>query len=323
MAEEEEEEEQEAGTTSLSGAALALLLQRLGGTVDLRQLLRSGIVRLVDGNNNVINPGGIGLTGRQRRRAAGEDEEDDSEESDEDTFAWWMTHRGRFDRKMSRKWETIQEGVPAGKELRFSGDFGRTTPRLARAQLHKLKKEGYEMAVDLGEPAFEEPRSIASRIASWRNGSSALNGGVASSSASSSYQISRQELAPYMVPNSEGNEVARYPGAPCYVASYSRDGSFFYTCAKDFTIQLYDTTRAPSKTVQKIYPPGVQPGQRMTRRRRGAQAATNGDDDSEEEDSEYGDTEVASSVVEPVVTEAVVSATTEGMRMFVYVVVLS
>lgn len=42
----------------------------------------------------------------------------------------------------------------------------------------------------------------------------------------------RKQLGDAAIPNSPGTEVAKYPSANVYCGQYSKDGSFFYTCAQ-------------------------------------------------------------------------------------------
>ncbi len=276
--EEEEPTEAAAGDVAHNASeVMGLLLSRLGLN-GLRQLVASGRLQLMDSSNRPFVVGADGSLrrptagGNRRGRNNGSDE--DTSDEDEDGMAWWMTHRGCIDLRMSRKWEPIKEGLQPGKELRWSGDFGRVTAKMAERQyLAEAQREpplspqlpqldkGKER--DWTGSAFGPAFNLPSRISSWRRASrSSAARGI------HSYRSSRQELASYMVPNHDGVEVARYPGAPAYTAGYSRDGSFYYTCAKDFNIQLYDMTSAPSRTVQRLYPKGVAPGRGASRLRR-------------------------------------------------------
>ncbi|KAF9556421.1 WD40 repeat-like protein [Agrocybe pediades] len=56
--------------------------------------------------------------------------------------------------------------------------------------------------------------------------------------------LNREELSSKMVPNTNGTTVATYD-ANMYTAQFSDDSSFFYTCAQDFKLHIFDM-RAPS-----------------------------------------------------------------------------
>ena len=58
---------------------------------------------------------------------------------------------------------------------------------------------------------------------------------------SSARPYKRGDIGDAIVPNSPGTEVAKYP-SNVYCGQYSKDGSFFYTCAQDYRIRIYDMT---------------------------------------------------------------------------------
>ncbi|KAG9296513.1 hypothetical protein G9A89_015105 [Geosiphon pyriformis] len=62
-------------------------------------------------------------------------------------------------------------------------------------------------------------------------------------------RISPDFVGKHFRPNSHGQIVAHYP-APAYCGQYSEDGSFFYTCCRDFRIYTYDTSD-PTRFIQK------------------------------------------------------------------------
>ncbi|KDN37936.1 WD40 repeat-like protein [Tilletiaria anomala UBC 951] len=227
---EEEEEEYIAPSPS---AAMALLLQRLG-LDGLRQLVAARTLRIVDGNNHQYALG----SGWNRHLGTNREEEEEVSDDSDGGGYWWMSNTCRFDRKMSDRWKLISEGLEAGRELRWSGEFGRVRRKAREWQ----------------SSAFQRPFNLSSRIAGWRTRASPLAGGFSCSNSAHSYAIPKQDLSAY-VPNHEGVEVTRYSASPVYVAAYSPDGSFYYTCCRDFTIQLYDATKAPSTVVQHIAAP--------------------------------------------------------------------
>jgi WD repeat-containing protein 23 len=156
----------------------------------------------------------------------GPEDEDDEEEEEEDDlddesdylygglsglFGRRPTHRSRALRKPL--FEKVVEPVQAGVDLERSGEFGRPPEHYA-ASRRKLKRYHPNVTAALHE------RQLS------RNA------------------YPRAHLGSLTIPNSAGVEVAKYD-ANVYSGQFSKDGSFFYTCAQDFRVRIYDMTAPP------------------------------------------------------------------------------
>lgn len=53
--------------------------------------------------------------------------------------------------------------------------------------------------------------------------------------------LDQRIVAQQMIPTSEADMLIHYP-APVYCGQFSEDGNFFYACAKDFKVRMYDTS---------------------------------------------------------------------------------
>ncbi|EED77561.1 predicted protein, partial [Postia placenta Mad-698-R] len=105
----------------------------------------------------------------------------------------------------SKVFPEVKEPKEKGLELLTSGEFGRLE--------HQLK----------------------SRIRDNNTASILLNRGARQR------PTHKEDLTSDLLPNSNGTAVAEYH-ANAYVGQYSSDSSFYYTCARDFRLHVYDTT---------------------------------------------------------------------------------
>ncbi|KIY50649.1 WD40 repeat-like protein, partial [Fistulina hepatica ATCC 64428] len=55
---------------------------------------------------------------------------------------------------------------------------------------------------------------------------------------------SKEEYAQNIIPNTDGTAVASY-NSNIYTGQFSEDSSFYYTCAQDFRLHIFDTTSPP------------------------------------------------------------------------------
>ncbi|KAF9270723.1 WD40 repeat-like protein [Marasmius fiardii PR-910] len=142
-----------------------------------------------------------------------EDNEDDGDWVDEDDA---MEEDDWSSTRTARTWiPPHSQPQQAGIDLLNSGEFGRVDPKVK---------------------ARRNPRNV--NIAK-----------VISSRLSKPHPALYQEdLMTNLVPNTNGTIVAKF-GANIYTAQYSNDASFFYTCAQDFRLHLFDTT-APPENIQ-------------------------------------------------------------------------
>ncbi|KAF9074947.1 WD40-repeat-containing domain protein [Rhodocollybia butyracea] len=105
---------------------------------------------------------------------------------------------------------------PAGVSLIKSGDFGRVGPKI------KARRNNRNLAAVLGNQLTSPHPALY-----------------------------KEDYATNIVPNSNGVIVANYD-ANIYTAQYSKDASFFYTCAQDFRLHIYDTTAPPQRAGSQI-----------------------------------------------------------------------
>ncbi|XP_006454240.1 hypothetical protein AGABI2DRAFT_62131 [Agaricus bisporus var. bisporus H97] len=111
-------------------------------------------------------------------------------------------------------YEEVKEPIKEGVELLYSGDFGRIG--------HKSR--GKRNTANLARHVLAQT-SKAIPVAC------------------------REDLSCDMVPNSNGTTVAEC-AANVYTGQFSADSSFYYTCAQDFRLHIFDTSAPP----QPIFP---------------------------------------------------------------------
>ncbi|OSX66899.1 hypothetical protein POSPLADRAFT_1042203 [Postia placenta MAD-698-R-SB12] len=130
------------------------------------------------------------------------DEEEEDDDGDDEYYFGYNTEP-HWDR--SKVFPEVKEPKEKGLELLTSGEFGRLE--------HQLK----------------------SRIRDNNTASILLNRGARQR------PTHKEDLTSDLLPNSNGTAVAEYH-ANAYVGQYSSDSSFYYTCARDFRLHVYDTT---------------------------------------------------------------------------------
>ncbi|KAF4573324.1 hypothetical protein EYR40_003596 [Pleurotus pulmonarius] len=156
-----------------------------------------------------------------------DDDEDYVDEDDEDEDEYVSG------RRPSHQWyPPHKEPQKAGEQLLMGGDFGPIANKIAsRRSLNK---------------------NIAQQIRNRHFNSRPLH--------------SRETFARDLVPNSTGTVVATFD-ANVYTAQFSGDSSFFYTCAQDFKLHVFDTTAMPSNVGSRGVPiPSADPGLQTTLR---------------------------------------------------------
>ena len=200
------------------------------------------------------------------------DDEDEEEEDDDDdegaAYSYQYPETRLLRGNPADHYDMVQDSIPAGLRVRLGGDFGKhprqpfhtdmiyaslpppstslsnstatvTSPRTPRRRDRQLRQSSAARDViptdDLRRTsysAFAPSRNLSSRIVDRRVGSS----------------LSKEDYGAY-VPNSDGVEVVKY-GSAVYCGRYSEDSSFFYTCTKDYRVQMYDVRSAPYRTVE-------------------------------------------------------------------------
>jgi WD repeat-containing protein 23 len=147
---------------------------------------------------------------RRRNQHIVEDEEDEEEEIDEGDPG--TGHNGRTLRSRRPRGRTAFEKVPSdqGTELMNAGTFG-SNPR-SEDTIKRKKRLAYNiMRRELGLGS-EGRQQNASRLL-------------------------RQD----MIPESVADTIIHY-NARCYSGQFSDDGNFFFSCAQDFRVRMYDTS---------------------------------------------------------------------------------
>ncbi|KXN88929.1 LEC14B protein [Leucoagaricus sp. SymC.cos] len=126
-------------------------------------------------------------------------------------------------------YEEVTEPIQEGVELLFSGDFGRIGPK------SRNRRKAANMARQV----------LSHKLAT--------------------VPVShREELASHLVPNSNGTTIAEY-ASNIYTGQFSADSSFYYTCAQDFRLHIFDTSAPPQSILpQRRYQGYVDDGMRTT-----------------------------------------------------------
>ncbi|KAK7058553.1 hypothetical protein VNI00_002189 [Paramarasmius palmivorus] len=160
----------------------------------------------------------MGSGGSSSGLALLQEDDDDEQEDDEQE---WVDEDDDGDVYYPRSRDSIKplsphsSPQPAGVELLHSGEFGRVGPK-AKARR--------------SPPDVNLAKVIKSRL-------------------SKPYTtLYREDLTSNLVPNSNGVITTHYD-SNIYTAQYSKDSSFFYTCAQDFRLHIYDTLAPPTPVV--------------------------------------------------------------------------
>jgi WD repeat-containing protein 23 len=143
-----------------------------------------------------------------RRRRLDEDDEDEDEDDGYDPLGSTRTSG----RRRRPRGIDLFEKVPSeqGQELMQGGNFG-TNPR-SQDTLKRKKKLAYNiMRRELGIGGDGRQKN--------------------------STRLLRQE----MIPESVADTIIHY-NARCYSGQFSDDGNFFFSCAQDFKVRMYDTS---------------------------------------------------------------------------------
>ncbi|RXW19331.1 hypothetical protein EST38_g6521 [Candolleomyces aberdarensis] len=131
---------------------------------------------------------------------------DDDDDDDEDGY---LTRRRYMSRRQKQWIPSVTEPQAAGVELLNSGDFGCLGPK------HKGKPNLSNVTKSILGAASKPPSYVPG-----------------------------EEIKTNFVPNTNGTTVATYD-ANIYTAQFSGDSSFYYTCAQDFKLHIFDMTKPP------------------------------------------------------------------------------
>jgi WD repeat-containing protein 23 len=148
----------------------------------------------------------------------------------------------------------------AGLELLDSGEFGRVGSRWKgrgplnldkratrddsdslRESSSPVEERGCSMGRDMDKRMRHVQRNVTKRIL----GETSLRYTT----------LYKQDYIEALVPNTNGTAVASYP-ANVYTAQFSDDSSFYYTCAQDYRLHVYDMTAPPSHSRIRSNIPG-------------------------------------------------------------------
>lgn len=147
-------------------------------------------------------------TAERRRNAAADD--DDEDEEGQDSFLGYQSW-GRRSRRPKKEGSGYPE-VPSeeGRKLMESGTFGINERR--QGTYGRRKKLAY--------------RTMMRELGMGNSGS----------------QKSVNKLtAQTLIPSSSADTIINY-NARCYSGQFSDDGNFFFSCAQDFRVRMYDTS---------------------------------------------------------------------------------
>ncbi|KAH6916627.1 WD-repeat-containing protein [Coprinopsis sp. MPI-PUGE-AT-0042] len=150
-----------------------------------------------------------------------EDDDDDDDDgdydpnNDDDDYSY--PYLSRSERGTSPDEAPVSEPQEAGVRLLNSGEFGRITSHKA-SQPERLARPLFRPSV---RPSIASPRV---------------------------------DIINNMIPNTNGTTVATY-AANMYTAQFSDDSSFYYTCAQDFSLHIFDMTKPtrPFSPVNGMY----------------------------------------------------------------------
>ncbi|KNG47495.1 WD40 repeat-like protein [Stemphylium lycopersici] len=154
------------------------------------------------------------FTQRSSLRRRRFDDDDDDEEDDSDTGTGYdpVGFTGTSRRRRGPRGRDLLEKVPSeqGKELMQTGTFG-SNPR-SEDSLKRKKRLAYDiMRRELGAGSDGRQKN-ATRL-----------------------------LKQNMIPESVADTIIHY-NARCYSGQFSDDGNFFFSCAQDFKVRMYDTS---------------------------------------------------------------------------------
>ncbi|KAF9787064.1 WD40-repeat-containing domain protein [Thelephora terrestris] len=145
-------------------------------------------------------------------------DEDGINDDDDDDFytPYWGSMRSA--EGAGNNWyPKITEPQPAGVKLLRSGDFGKARNRLGRPRNSNIYSRLRRMAL--------QPRAVNAAA----------------------------DLKHNLIPNTHGTAVAAYD-SNIYVAQFSPDASFYYTCGQDFWMNVYDMKTSTKRDLSSNIP---------------------------------------------------------------------
>ncbi|KIM47605.1 hypothetical protein M413DRAFT_439274 [Hebeloma cylindrosporum] len=143
--------------------------------------------------------------------------DEDEEEDDEDYNGAEDDDSDGYRASAHQWYAPVREPQKAGLELLANGDFGRVGVKIrSRRKSHNISKPVLQK--------FYRPLPLTSR----------------------------EDLQSTLVPNTNGTAVATYD-ANMYTAQFSDDSSFYYTCAQDFKLHVFDMRAPPTSDTTPGY----------------------------------------------------------------------
>jgi len=160
--------------------------------------------------------------GTRRRNPRAVAEDDEEEDSDTDT-EYNPLATGRTLRSRGPRGRTAFEKVPSeqGQELMNAGAFG-SSPR-SEDSVKRKKKLAYDImrrSLGLGSEGRQKNAT----------------------------RLMKQD----MIPESVADTIIHY-NARCYSGQFSDDGNFFFSCAQDFRVRMYDTSNPYDWKYYKVW----------------------------------------------------------------------
>jgi WD repeat-containing protein 23 len=190
----------------------------------IMQLLGHSGLRQLFGRGSFITTTGVR---RSNRRVAGDDDDDESDETDSEPGTGYDPVGPRTRRRRPRGRAAFQK-VPSeeGQELMNNGTFG--SKYRSQDTLRRRKRLAYNvMQRELGLGGAGRQKNET--------------------------RLMRQD----MLPESAADTIIHY-NARCYSGQFSDDGNFFFSCAQDFRVRMYDTSNPYDWKYYKsvVYPYG-------------------------------------------------------------------
>lgn len=191
------------------------------------------VARLLGARAADDDPSGISLSGISptdlrtllgtSRLASFDDNDEDEDYEDEDDEDYvpeniWTGYLGRSAPAVPWNPPVTTEPQAAGTELLNSGDFGYVGSK------HRARSNYANVTRAILDRAIKPPSFVP-----------------------------REDIQTNLVPNTHGTTVAKYD-SNIYTAQFSDDSSFYYTCAQDFKLHIFDMKRPSASSLPRSQP---------------------------------------------------------------------
>ncbi|KAK2757330.1 hypothetical protein FQN54_004844 [Arachnomyces sp. PD_36] len=164
-------------------------------------------------------------------RGADDEEEGDSEDwEDDDHHYGFLRGSARERRRNRRPLDELYPKVPseAGIELMGSGHYGSNSHYADEVRQRRKRLASKLMWRELGyetQGAQKRAKQQISQVGTARHGG----------------KLDANSRAQDMIPGTVADKIIHY-NSRCYSGQFSDDGNFFFSCAQDFNVRMYDTS---------------------------------------------------------------------------------